>query len=374
MSKRLFPAFGVLLLAATVVLAGCALRPAGEAVGGIQLEHYLAAQDYRGANAWLEHQARSGADIEAEQHLLQQHIQSFEEANLSRVIEMEKKGDWIEALTTLNAALEKLPSSEVLLEKRAYTIAHRDPALQRSLEKELLIQAAYLRDSLKVLDERQRIRRPTFSDTIHRARLRHEQGQLTDSLLICAKNAIKRGDYTQADRCLQAAKVQGDPKQLAALSQELAAARPKTKTRAKPKPAPDPEQEALRKQQEAIQEAIQRERRKLHAALDSGDLVTASNIILKLTQLEGETPELTTLNGSIEAAIAARVTELLESASTYYGNGDIAEARLQWLEILRLDPGNEQAEANIERADRVLNKLEELQQESTTEPAASNSN
>lgn len=367
MLKCRIPAFPLLLLSAIVALAGCALRPAGEPTGGIQLEHYLAKQDYRGANAWLARQARSGADIQAEQRLLQQHIQSFEEANLSRIIEMEKKGDWIEALTALNTALDKLPTSQVLLEKRAYTIAQRDPALQRSLEKELLVQAGYLRDSLKILNERQRIRRPTFSETIHRARLRHEQGQLTDSLLICTKNAIKRGDYRRAERCLQAAKVQGNPEQLAALSRELAAARPKTKTENKPKPAADPEHETLRKQQEAIQ----RQRRNLHVALDQGDLVTASNIILKLTQIEGQTAELTTLNNSVEAAIAARVTELLESASAYYGNGDIEEARLQWIEILRLDPGNEQAEANIERADRVLNKLETLQQDSAAEAAAS---
>jgi tetratricopeptide (TPR) repeat protein len=369
MLKRFFPAFGLLLLPAILMLAGCALRPASEPSGGIQLEHYLAKQDYRGANAWLARQARSGADIQAEQRLLKQHIQSFEEANLSRVIEMEKKGDWIEALTALNTALEKLPTSQVLLEKREYTIAQRDPALQRSLEKELLVQAAYLRDSLKILNERQRIRRPTFSETVHRARLRHEQGQLTDSLLICAKNAIERGDYARAERCLEAAKVQGDSEQLAVLSRELAAARPRPKPESKLKPAPDPKQhqETLRKQQEIIQT----QRRRLHLALDQGDLVTASNLILKLTQLEGETAELTTLNSSVEAAIAARVTELLESASAYYGNGDIEEARLQWLEILRLDPGNDQAEANIERADRVLNKLETLQQDSAAEAAAS---
>ena len=367
MLKRLFPAFGLLLLPAILVLAGCALRPASEPSGGIQLEHYLAKQDYRGANAWLARQARSGADIQAEQRLLKQHIQSFEEANLSRIIEMEKKGDWIEALTALNTALDKLPTSQVLLEKREYTIAQRDPALQRSLEKELLVQAAYLRDSLKILNERQRIRRPTFSETVHRARLGHEQGQLTDSLLICGKNAIERGDYTRAERCLEAAKVQGDSEQLAVLSRELAAARPKPESKLKPAPDPKQHQETLRKQQEIIQT----QRRRLHLALDQGDLVTASNIILKLTQLEGETAELTTLNSSVEAAIAARVTELLESASAYYGNGDIEEARLQWLEILRLDPGNDQAEANIERADRVLNKLETLQQDSAAEAAAS---
>lgn len=367
MLKQLFPAFRLLLLSAILVLAGCALRPASEPSGGIQLEHYLAKHDYGAANAWLERQALSGADIQAEQRLLKQHIQSFEEATLSRVIEMEKKGDWIDALTALNAALEKLPTSQVLLEKRDYTLAQRDPALQRSLEKELLVQAAYLRDSLKILNERQRIRRPTFSEAIHRARLRHEQSQLADSLLMCAKNAIERGDYTRAERCIQAAKVEGDSERLAALSRDLAAARPKPKSKLKPAPDPKQQQQDLRKQQEIRQT----QRRRLHVALGQGDLVTASNIIMKLTQLEGQTAELTTLNSAVEAAIAARVTELLESASAYYGNGDIEEARLQWLEILRLDPGNDQAEANIERADRVLNKLETLQQDSAAEAAAS---
>ena len=368
MSKRSRSAFSLLLLAATIGLGGCAaLRPAGEPSGGIQLEHYLANHDYRGASAWLARQARSGVDIEAEQRLLQQHIHSFEDATLSRVIEMEKKGEWSEALMALNAALDKLPNSQVLLEKRAYTLAQRDPALQRNLEKELLIQADFLRDSLRTLEARERIRQPTFSDTIHRARLRHEQGQLMDALLICARNGIERADYPRANRCLEAARAQGDPKEIAALSRELAALRPKPTAENKSKPVSEAkrDQEALREKEKTIEA----QHRNLHIALGQGDLVAASNIIEKLTGIEGHTPELATLNDAVQAAIAARVAELLESASGYYGNGDIAEARQQWIEILRLDPDNEQAKANIERADRVLNKLETLQQDSTTEAA-----
>lgn len=344
----------VLLLAVALPMAACTqLKPEDQSRSGIQLEQHLAEHDYNGARQWLDDQAGEGADTRSGERLLEQHIHSFEQSTLSQVSRLEKSGDWNEALIMLNAALEKLPHSAVLLAERKRALALRDPALQRSIESELLTRSEYLAKSLAVLENRRRIRSPTLSESVHKTRLRVEQREISSLLLSCATNAIKREDYDHAEKCLRAAKAGGDPAEARQLREKLAAAKLNGGNSAKE------QRTRLARQKETITKYRQR----LHAALGKGDLTTARDIIRKLMLIEGHTPEYTALRNAIQAATSARIAELHDSANAYYRDSEVALARKQWQEILDLDPQNEQARTNIERADRVLKNLETLQKE-----------
>jgi len=355
----------VSILVITLLLAACSQLPTADSPGtGIQLEQYLAKNDYEGAHQWLDGQARKGADTTANKRLLEQHIHAFEQSTLTQLTRLEKEGNWNEALDQLNTALDKLPHSAVLLAERKRALSLRDPALQRNIESELLIRANYLRQSMEILQDRQKIRSPTLTESVHKTRLRLEQHELSTLLLSCATNAISREDYVNAEKCLRAAKAGGDPEKIQALREELA--------RAQLDGGVDPDIQRKRLVQK--QQAAQQYRQQLHAALARGELAQARAIIHELMKLEGHTPELTALRNAVEAAISARVAELHDTANAYYRDSEIVLAREQWVEILRLEPGNEQARDNINRANRVLKNLETLQQDngtaSTPVPAA----
>lgn len=343
-----------LLAATALLLTACAELPVtGKTPSGIEMEKYLAENDYQGARSWLNEQARKGVDTSADRHLLEQHIHAFEQSTLTQVARLEKDGNWSEALVTINHGLEKLPHSAVLLAERKRARSLRDPALQRNIESELLVRSNYLEQSLKILEERQKIRSPTLTESVHKTRLRLEQRELATLLLQCATNAINREDYASAEQCLRSASAGGDPEEVQELKTKLA------KARLHGGATREVQRERLVEQQETVRQ----HRRQLHTALAKGDLVLARAIIQQLMLLEGHTPELTGLRNAVDAAISARVAELHESANAYYRDSEIVLAREQWVEILRLDPRNEQALDNIERADKVLKNLETLQKE-----------
>ncbi|MDY6980925.1 MAG: hypothetical protein SV201_13685, partial [Pseudomonadota bacterium] len=52
----------------------------------------------------------------------------------------------------------------------------------------------------------------------------------------------------------------------------------------------------------------------------------------------------------------------MESARRLYSQGKIQQALQVWESLHSIDPGNQQLEAHIERARRVLEKLQRLQQ------------
>jgi len=92
-----------------------------------------------------------------------------------------------------------------------------------------------------------------------------------------------------------------------------------------------------------------------------GDLRQAKANLEELRKLEGDTPQLQELDESINAAIAAYIAETHEQANELYRGRQIVQARALWQKILEIDPQDTQARANLERADRVLKKLDELQ-------------
>jgi uncharacterized protein YmfQ (DUF2313 family) len=109
------------------------------------------------------------------------------------------------------------------------------------------------------------------------------------------------------------------------------------------------------------QQRIRKLRIALQSAMTRGDLREAKQRIAELRQLEGDSPQLLELDKAVSGAIAAYINETHERANALYREQQIEAARDLWQKILELDPEDLQARANLERAERVLKKLEELQ-------------
>lgn len=123
-------------------------------------------------------------------------------------------------------------------------------------------------------------------------------------------------------------------------------------------------QQTIQKQQQRQQAVKQREFDSLYyttvSLLKDNQLSLAKNNLSKLNKLMPGNQKLKPLNKEFEEKLPAHVDALLNRGRQLYINGKIAKAKNIWVKALTLDPQNEQVKKNIERADRVLGRLDEL--------------
>jgi tetratricopeptide (TPR) repeat protein len=138
--------------------------------------------------------------------------------------------------------------------------------------------------------------------------------------------------------------------------------------------------EELAKQRSREQD-LRRRKARLHdqiqEAIAEGKWHKAQADLRRLMKLDPGNHGLTGLKKALDEAVAVRIRQLLDKGNALYRKGRIQEAKTAWEAVLALDPKQQQAQANVKRAERVLNKLRELKQQApktapppTREPAS----
>ena len=83
-------------------------------------------------------------------------------------------------------------------------------------------------------------------------------------------------------------------------------------------------------------------------------------VLDQLHTLYPKQPKVSELQRELEATIAGRVEVLMKKGDDLYAEGHIAEARQLWGEATQLAPQSPELAKRLERADRVLERLQEL--------------
>jgi hypothetical protein len=99
--------------------------------------------------------------------------------------------------------------------------------------------------------------------------------------------------------------------------------------------------------------------------LKENQLSTAKTNLDKLNKMMPGNEKLARLNKEFSDKLPSHVEALLTRGRQLYINGKIAKARDIWIKAQKLDPKNEEIAKNIERANRVLGRLDELKKKST---------
>ena len=66
------------------------------------------------------------------------------------------------------------------------------------------------------------------------------------------------------------------------------------------------------------------------------------------------------MEADLNAAITSKIKRGIETGRTHYRRGQIQPAVDTWNELVRLEPDNEELNAHIARAQRVLDNLDQL--------------
>ena len=271
---------------------------------------------------------------------------------------------WIpkDAERTLQGALDYLPGHDRLEQALAQTASQRRVQMQEARDRALVDEADYLLARQASLKEQARLQPTGYLDSWQRSRVQARLEKMAEPLRNCARRNLERDVLQLAQRCLALAErirgrdfVQNTRQTLQA---RLAPPQPAQPAPAPPAPRPaPPARNDNHKQQEAGLRA------ELTRAMNAGDLSQARAITRQLIALKGETPQLRDLQRSLNTAIEVQIESLHKLASEHYRSQRYQEARAAWEEVLKLDPDDPQAQALIERAERVIQKLESLHQE-----------
>ena len=111
-----------------------------------------------------------------------------------------------------------------------------------------------------------------------------------------------------------------------------------------------------RKQQEETEELLT----ETQEALQNNELHVARSAFIKIPPAASTHSEVQAVQNNLELAVDRQVTALLARGDAQYRADEVNAALKTWNEALALDPENPDLKGRIERANKVLARLEEL--------------
>jgi len=275
---------------------------------------------------------------------VKQLIRDFEKETVLKASKEEDAGNLANALEILGAALKKVPSNQRLNEIYKSVEAERDIRLTRTEHRLLLAQARYLLEKKELSMEKNRVQGSRFFDWWKRQQTESNLPKISQQLLECGEQAMQRQEMKLAGECLLVSKDNDDNKKVQDLLEKWRKA----------------QDTHLSAQQNNSQQQRLNDIKKLRAALQislaESDFAGAQTSITSLQEMNGMTPEL-------EQLIDEKVQHLLNQGNRLYRSGEIKDAAEIWHNVLLLTPNNAEAAAHLERAEKILKRIQELSKE-----------
>lgn len=338
------------LLAGCCLLAGCQLIAPQQAPADARMQEAL--QEYSDAKEALE---RGTADRGAQRQMSSAR-QTLVVTALQTAERHQREGALYQARSALDAALEQVPDSRALSTAREEVEAERGTRLRINDCRIASARARYLADKSDLAQARAPLQAKDFLQDWQSRRETEELSSLAAQLRDCGNFALNEQRIDLADETLSVAARIGGADLVAEEQAQLQQLKNPPKV-----VQPQPKPKVKRSAEQIAQQKLRRTRLALQSAITRGDLRQARSDVAELRKLEGDSEQLLALDRSIGTAITAYITDAHERANTLYRDRRIEQARDIWQRILELDPNDMQARTNLERAERVLKKLDELQ-------------
>jgi hypothetical protein len=349
----------VVLLGLLTSLAGC------QQLGSIRMEPdrpgdlgaLMLEQEYgRAEQLLVEH---PNLDTPATRADLNERISAYETLVLSDASAREASDDLYGANELLVVALRKLPNSVRLNEYQSRLDAERAERLKENERRELLADAEYYVAQQEIYREQLNLEAPSL---LQRWKNRYNQQQadeLVEKLLACGETCLQGGDLELAKRCLNYARLINDTPEVSAALSQLEAKQASLRIDDQKKiriVQQRREKKLARIHRNKTQEVLEQTQR----ALDDNDLPAAHHIFLELPKSATASREVEATRARLNKAIQAKVRELTVKGDRQYRADRVSHAIRIWERAYELDPDNQEVGERLERARKVLARLEEL--------------
>jgi tetratricopeptide (TPR) repeat protein len=98
------------------------------------------------------------------------------------------------------------------------------------------------------------------------------------------------------------------------------------------------------------------------SAFAKQDYLAAQGQLAEIEKAEPKYSNLTTMRSTLQKAVDTRVSQLFDNGVSAYSRGLFEQAAREWRSVLKLDPTHQQAKENLDRAEKVLHKIEMLKE------------
>ncbi len=268
------------------------------------------------------------------------------------------KGNWALALDQYDEALGKYPRSAILKDGLARLRQLQQESIDE-LEKKLLIQRGqWLRDVLPVYRDIARVDPRGNQAQSQLNRIIREAVKISSELALLGDKALADNDLEIAQETIPlAVSLNKDPViqqslEILRTRQRLSTTRQLELDRLRQKKA----QEKLEKQQRGLRDLVKRHDK----AFAAKDFITARKHLIAIESLDRGYSRLAAMKAKLKSATEGEVTRLFNTGVSAYSRGDYEQAAKAWRAALKLDANHQQARENLQRAEKVLEKLESL--------------
>lgn len=298
-------------------------------------------------------------DTPGQREHLHGQIAEYEQTALVEAQALETGGHLYNALEVLDKALLNLPHSAVLNDYRRNLARQRDIRLRDNQRKKLVSRAEYIVLQQQIYEEQANLESPGFgkrwTNTLHQ----QEAASLADGLLECGHESLQEDDLVTADKCLQLARSIDDSPAVQAAISNLAAKQESQRDNMEKKEQVkrvSKEKKLASNRRNKTQDLLARTGK----ALEANDLLAARTSFSKIPAREHRTKAVVEMQARLDQAIDPVVTELLNKGDRQYRADKVDRAISSWTIALELDPDNTAIRERLDRANKVLARLEEL--------------
>jgi tetratricopeptide (TPR) repeat protein len=341
-----------------LLLGGCAaLAPLVDDTEE-RVEELTEAGEYGRALATLDRLIERDPDNEALQSHradLRRRADRFEQAILIEAAAYLRVEDWASARERYEHGLNVLPDSEALRAAHEAFETDRQHHVRALRVRLLLARAHSLIRERPMYEELHRI--SPGSSRAHRQyqRVEREARELAAELRDLGETALAADDPLLAVEALTLAHALSPVQESAERLTEAEAARQARLGMLQIHPIAEPDGDGTWTAQD--QSLLER----YHNAFRAGDLALARHLLDDLSRRHPDNVELSRERPVLSRAIDTHVSAGLERGLRLYAHGRIKEALDIWRPLRALAPENRELETHVERAERVLKRLEALQ-------------
>jgi hypothetical protein len=294
---------------------------------------------------------------------------SFEENTYSEARTLESENDLLGAVQLLSSALQKLPHSASLRKLRNTIEQERVKQLQTNEREQLIVRAKYALNQQQLYRKQANLESPSLGQRWENQRNQKETITLSTQLLQHGQQAMDEDKADLAKTCLLLSQALNETPEVDALlsiihtdeesrkqvnKQENRLAQKKVNIR-KEKNRKKEQQDQKKKTEVLLAETQQ--------ALAKDDLQVARAAFVQIPPSAVSDSIVQATQDDLDHAVDVYVGKLITQGDTQYRADNVLLAVRTWTKALSLDPDNRELRERVERANKVLARLEELKRQ-----------
>ena len=287
---------------------------------------------------------------------------AYVETVVTEASRLEAENDLLGAVQILSVAMQRVPHSDELRTLRQTLESERVQQLKRNERERLITRANFMLDQQDLYRQQANLERPSLGQRWEISRYERESSVLSGQLLEHGEYALLQNDLTSAETCLHlslrlnhsvtAEETLSRVQSLRASQQQVVLEKASI-TQAKKE----------RKIQHSQQQRTEVLLAKTQQALEQNNLQVARAAFVKIPAATSNSSEVIALKDDLNEAVSRHVSGLVAKGDSLYRADNVHEALQHWNEALSLDPENQALQERIDRANRVLARLEELKRQ-----------